>query len=105
MVSVPSWAGGAPAAPLGAKGQARVGKGRGGRGAASPRARLTLLLPRLKNKFVNQLKFDVTFTFSRLPLQVQHRAAALSMQQGLASLLFPSASCNKPLFQGNYQPR
>uniref|UniRef100_A0A8B9UU17 RNA helicase n=1 Tax=Anas zonorhyncha TaxID=75864 RepID=A0A8B9UU17_9AVES len=60
---------------------------------------------KLKSKFVNKLKFDVTFTFSRLPLQVQHRAAALSMQQGLASLLFPSASCNKPLTSGPCQPR
>ncbi|NXI73554.1 SDE3 helicase, partial [Anseranas semipalmata] len=60
---------------------------------------------KLMKKFVDQMKFDVTFTFSRLPLQVQHRAAALSMQRGLASLLFPSASCHKSLFTGTYQPR
>ncbi|KAM6295143.1 LOW QUALITY PROTEIN: helicase MOV-10 [Aegotheles albertisi] len=60
---------------------------------------------KLQNKFVNNLKFDVTFTFSRLPLQVQHRAAALAMQRGLSSLLFPSASCHKSLFTGTFQPR
>lgn len=81
------------------------GEGQGRPWGSVPRAWLTPLLPRLKSKFVNKLKFDVTFTFSRLPLQVQHRAAALSMQQGLASLLFPSASCNKPLTSGPCQPR
>jgi len=54
---------------------------------------------------VNNLRFDVTFTFSRLPLQVQHRAAALAMQRGLSSLLFPSVSCHKSLFAGAFQPR
>ncbi|NWQ91574.1 SDE3 helicase, partial [Burhinus bistriatus] len=60
---------------------------------------------KLQKKFVNNLRFDVTFTFSRLPLQVQHRAAALAMQRGLSSLLFPSASCHKSLFTGTFQPR
>ncbi|KAM6114446.1 LOW QUALITY PROTEIN: helicase MOV-10 [Phoenicopterus ruber ruber] len=60
---------------------------------------------KLQKKFVNNLRFDVTFTFSRLPLQVQHRAAALAMQRGLSSLLFPSASCHKSLFAGTFQPR
>ncbi|NXC76784.1 SDE3 helicase, partial [Anhinga anhinga] len=60
---------------------------------------------KLQKKFVNNLRFDVTFTFSRLPLQVQHRAAALAMQRGLSSLLFPSASCHKSLFTGAFQPR
>ncbi|NXQ88794.1 M10L1 helicase, partial [Nyctibius grandis] len=60
---------------------------------------------KLMKKFVTNLRFDVTFTFSRLPLQVQHRAAALAMQRGLASLLFPSASCHKSLFDGTFQPR
>ncbi|NWR61096.1 SDE3 helicase, partial [Bucorvus abyssinicus] len=60
---------------------------------------------KLQKKFVNNLRFDVTFTFSRLPLQVQHRAAALAMQRGLSSLLFPSASCHKSLFPGPFQPR
>ncbi|NXO09196.1 SDE3 helicase, partial [Oriolus oriolus] len=60
---------------------------------------------KLQKKFVNNLKFDVTFTFSRLPLQVQHRAAVLAARRGLSSLLFPSASCHKSLFPGPFQPR
>ncbi|NXB70157.1 SDE3 helicase, partial [Donacobius atricapilla] len=60
---------------------------------------------KLQKKFVNNLKFDVTFTFSRLPLQVQHRAAVLAMRRSLFSLLFPSASCHRSLFPGPFQPR
>ncbi|XP_074706072.1 helicase MOV-10 isoform X3 [Strix aluco] len=60
---------------------------------------------KLQKKFVNNLKFDVTFTFNRLPLQVQHRAAALAMQRGLSGLLFPSSSCHQSLFTGTFQPR
>ncbi|NXR46798.1 SDE3 helicase, partial [Hippolais icterina] len=60
---------------------------------------------KLQKKFVNNLKFDVTFTFNRLPLQVQHRAAVLAMRRSLFSLLFPSASCHKSLFPGPFQPR
>ncbi|NXU36060.1 SDE3 helicase, partial [Drymodes brunneopygia] len=60
---------------------------------------------KLQKKFVKNLKFDVTFTFNRLPLQVQHRAAFLAMRRGLFSLLFPSASCHKSLFPGPFQPR
>ncbi|NXI60620.1 SDE3 helicase, partial [Chloroceryle aenea] len=92
----------APAAPLGhTEGWAWAGENMG----ESPRARLTLLLPRLLKKFVNNLRFNVTSTFSRRPLQVQHRAADLAMQRGLSSLLFPSASCHKSLFPGTFQPR
>ncbi|XP_053943610.1 helicase MOV-10 [Cuculus canorus] len=60
---------------------------------------------KLLKRFVNNLRFDVTFTFSRLPLQVQHRAAALAMQHGLSSILFPSGSCQRSLFTGTFQPR
>ncbi|KFV61329.1 Putative helicase MOV-10, partial [Dryobates pubescens] len=60
---------------------------------------------KLQKKFVNNMKFDVTFTFSRLPLRMQHRAVELAMQHGLASLLFPSASCHQPLLTGTFQPR
>ncbi|NXU07676.1 SDE3 helicase, partial [Buphagus erythrorhynchus] len=60
---------------------------------------------KLQKKFVKNLKFDVTFTFSRLPLQVQHRAAVLAMRHSLFSLLFPSASCHQSLFPGPFQPR
>ncbi|NXQ19914.1 SDE3 helicase, partial [Peucedramus taeniatus] len=60
---------------------------------------------KLQKKFVNSLKFDVTFTFSRLPLQVQHRAAVLAVRRGLFSLLFPSSSCHRSLCPGPFQPR
>ncbi|NWR09369.1 SDE3 helicase, partial [Paradoxornis webbianus] len=60
---------------------------------------------KLQKKFVKNLKFDVTFTFSRLPLQVQHRAVVLAVRRSLFSLLFPSASCHKSLFPGPFQPR
>ncbi|NXP63727.1 SDE3 helicase, partial [Chloropsis cyanopogon] len=60
---------------------------------------------KLQKKFVKNLKFDVTFTFNRLPLQVQHRAAVLAVRRGLFSLLFPSASFHKSLFPGPFQPR
>ncbi|NWR45091.1 SDE3 helicase, partial [Regulus satrapa] len=59
---------------------------------------------KLMKKFVSTMKFDVTFTFNRLPLQVQHRAVALAKRYGLFSLLFPSASCHRPLFPGPFQP-
>ncbi|XP_064354277.1 helicase MOV-10 [Dromaius novaehollandiae] len=60
---------------------------------------------KLQKKFVNNLKFDVTFTFGRLPLQMQHRAVVLAMQRGLASVLFPSSSLQQSLFDGAFQPR
>ncbi|KAM9369400.1 LOW QUALITY PROTEIN: helicase MOV-10 [Phaethornis superciliosus] len=60
---------------------------------------------KLQEKFVKNMKFDVTFSFNRLPLHVQHRAAALAMKSGLSSLLFPSASCSSSLFTGTFQPR
>ncbi|XP_054251935.1 helicase MOV-10 [Indicator indicator] len=60
---------------------------------------------KLQKKFVKNLRFDVTFTFSRLPLQVQHRAVDLAMRRGLANLLFPSASCHQPFLTGTFQPR
>ncbi|NXF90644.1 SDE3 helicase, partial [Eubucco bourcierii] len=58
---------------------------------------------KLMKKFVNKLRFDVTFTFSRLPLQVQHRAVDMAMRHGLASILFPSASCHQPLLTSTFQ--
>ncbi|NXR61185.1 SDE3 helicase, partial [Rhadina sibilatrix] len=60
---------------------------------------------KLQKKFMKNLKFDVTFTFSRLPLQVQHRAAVLATRRSLFSLLFPSTSCHKSLFPGPFQPQ
>ncbi|NXK34384.1 SDE3 helicase, partial [Piprites chloris] len=61
--------------------------------------------PKMLSKFVKNLKFDVTFTFNRLPLQVQHRAVVLAMRHSLSSLLFPSASCHMSLFPGPFEPR
>ncbi|NWH79231.1 M10L1 helicase, partial [Piaya cayana] len=60
---------------------------------------------KLMKRFVNNLRFDVTFTFSRLPLRVQHRAVALAMQRGLSSILFPSGSCQRSLFTDTFQPQ
>lgn len=70
-----------------------------------PHTLFTPFLPRLQKKFMKNLKFDVTFTFSRLPLQVQHRAAVLATRRSLFSLLFPSISCHKSLFPGPFQPQ
>ncbi|NWJ11613.1 M10L1 helicase, partial [Crypturellus undulatus] len=60
---------------------------------------------KLQRMFLDDLRFDVTFTFNRLPLQVQHRAVALAMQRGLAHVLFPSSSCRRSLLDGAFQPR
>uniref|UniRef100_H3BES1 RNA helicase n=1 Tax=Latimeria chalumnae TaxID=7897 RepID=H3BES1_LATCH len=38
------------------------------------------------------MKFDVTFTFCRLPLKVKHRAVELAEEHKLKDLLFPSLS-------------
>ncbi|KAJ1138600.1 hypothetical protein NDU88_004981 [Pleurodeles waltl] len=46
-------------------------------------------------RFVDYLKFDVTFTFNRLPLRVQHRAVELAKQSHLKDVLFPSVSYGK----------
>uniref|UniRef100_A0A6J0SIU3 RNA helicase n=1 Tax=Pogona vitticeps TaxID=103695 RepID=A0A6J0SIU3_9SAUR len=47
---------------------------------------------RLQSKFIKNMKFNVTFTFNRLPLRVQHRAAELAQERQLHQLLFPSMS-------------
>ncbi|XP_074833526.1 helicase MOV-10 isoform X1 [Carettochelys insculpta] len=52
---------------------------------------------KLVDAFVDKLKFDVTFTFNRLPLRVQHRAVELAEKQCLRDVLFPSFSCGKSL--------
>uniref|UniRef100_A0A8C0H7L7 RNA helicase n=1 Tax=Chelonoidis abingdonii TaxID=106734 RepID=A0A8C0H7L7_CHEAB len=53
--------------------------------------------PNLLVSFVNNLKFDVTFTFNRLPLQVQHRAVELAKKRNLGDILFPSFSYRESL--------
>ncbi|XP_075766067.1 helicase MOV-10 [Pelodiscus sinensis] len=51
----------------------------------------------LLDSFVDKLKFDVTFTFNRLPLRVQHRAVELAEKRRLSCLLFPSFSLRQSL--------
>nr|XP_033773425.1 helicase MOV-10 isoform X2 [Geotrypetes seraphini] len=46
----------------------------------------------LLKRFVDNMKFDVTFTFSRLPLRLQHRAVQLAVENNLKDVLFPSFS-------------
>ncbi|CAM4612218.1 unnamed protein product [Lepidochelys kempii] len=53
--------------------------------------------PNLLKSFVNNLKFDVIFTFNRLPLRVQHRAVELAKKRNLGDILFPSFSYGKSL--------
>uniref|UniRef100_A0A674KB04 RNA helicase n=1 Tax=Terrapene triunguis TaxID=2587831 RepID=A0A674KB04_9SAUR len=43
--------------------------------------------PNLLASFVNNLKFDVIFTFNRLPLRVQHRAVELAKKRNLGEAL------------------
>ncbi|XP_029769683.1 helicase MOV-10 [Terrapene carolina triunguis] len=53
--------------------------------------------PNLLASFVNNLKFDVIFTFNRLPLRVQHRAVELAKKRNLGDVLFPSFSYRESL--------
>ncbi|XP_072281879.1 helicase MOV-10 [Pyxicephalus adspersus] len=46
----------------------------------------------LLNKFLNGMLFDVTFTFNRLPLRIQHRAVDLAKMKMLQDALFPTYS-------------
>ncbi|KFO86227.1 Putative helicase MOV-10, partial [Buceros rhinoceros silvestris] len=57
---------------------------------------------KLQKRFVNNLRFDVTFTFNRLPLRVQHRAAALAMQHGFSRPLIPLL-CSRSWFDRKLQ--
>ncbi|XP_053100870.1 helicase MOV-10 isoform X2 [Hemicordylus capensis] len=52
---------------------------------------------KLLSYFIDNMKFDVTFTFNRLPLRVQHRAADLALKRQLQNLLFPSFSYGESL--------
>ncbi|XP_066559522.1 putative helicase mov-10-B.1 isoform X2 [Amia ocellicauda] len=49
----------------------------------------------LLNKFIEKMKFDVTFTFNRFPLMLQHRAVQLAVRNRLGHVLFPS-QCTAP---------
>ncbi|XP_069801360.1 helicase MOV-10 [Dendropsophus ebraccatus] len=46
----------------------------------------------LTGKFLPGMQFDVTFTFNRMPLKVQHRAVDLAVERGLQQCLFPTGS-------------
>ncbi|XP_019402364.1 PREDICTED: putative helicase MOV-10 [Crocodylus porosus] len=54
---------------------------------------------RLLDSFVNNLLFDVTFTFNRVPLRVQHRAVRLAAERGLEDVLFPAFSAEKSFLE------
>ncbi|XP_041050921.1 putative helicase MOV-10 isoform X4 [Carcharodon carcharias] len=45
--------------------------------------------------FINKLKFNVSFTFNRTPLRLQHRAAQLAKDTNLKDMLFPVSSAKK----------
>ncbi|XP_067414809.1 helicase MOV-10 [Emydura macquarii macquarii] len=47
--------------------------------------------------FVDNQKFDVTFTFNRIPLRVQHRAVELAEKTNLRDILFPALSYGETL--------
>ncbi|XP_043932875.1 helicase MOV-10 isoform X2 [Protopterus annectens] len=49
----------------------------------------------LLSTFVDNMKFDVEFTFNRLPLRLQHRAAEMVKMNKLNDVLFPSFSYGK----------
>uniref|UniRef100_A0A665U4J2 RNA helicase n=1 Tax=Echeneis naucrates TaxID=173247 RepID=A0A665U4J2_ECHNA len=50
----------------------------------------------LLNLFVKNMKFHVEFSFNRLTLCVQHRAAELAISHRLGNVLFPAAPANSP---------
>ncbi|KAM4047751.1 helicase MOV-10 isoform 2-T2 [Anomaloglossus baeobatrachus] len=47
---------------------------------------------KLVQNFFPGMKFDVTFTFNRMPLKVQHRAVDLAKKKNLNECLFPTGS-------------
>uniref|UniRef100_A0A8C4RP92 RNA helicase n=1 Tax=Erpetoichthys calabaricus TaxID=27687 RepID=A0A8C4RP92_ERPCA len=53
---------------------------------------------KLLNKFVDNMKFDVTFTFNRLPLRLQHRAVTSARELNLRDVLMPSISYSQDSF-------
>ncbi|KAH0618935.1 hypothetical protein JD844_018496, partial [Phrynosoma platyrhinos] len=56
---------------------------------------------KLRSNFINKMKFNVSFTFNRLPLRIQHRAAELAQKKQLQHLLFPSLSYGQSLLSAN----
>ncbi|XP_042321796.1 helicase MOV-10 [Sceloporus undulatus] len=56
---------------------------------------------KLRSNFINKMKFNVSFTFNRLPLRLQHRAAELAKKKQLQHLLFPSLSYGQSLLSAS----
>ena len=54
------------------------------------------------DKFINGMKFNVRFTFNRLPLKLMHRAVELAEEHSLNDLLFPSPAVVRT--RGTIQP-
>ncbi|XP_063300399.1 helicase MOV-10 [Pelobates fuscus] len=46
----------------------------------------------LIRRFIDGMKFDVVFTFNRLPLKVQHRAVVLAKEKNIQEFIFPTFS-------------
>uniref|UniRef100_A0A8C5MGK4 RNA helicase n=1 Tax=Leptobrachium leishanense TaxID=445787 RepID=A0A8C5MGK4_9ANUR len=49
---------------------------------------------RLLQRFLDGMKFDVVFTFNRLPLKVQHRAVQMVKEKAIDQFVFPTRSSN-----------
>ncbi|XP_078276687.1 putative helicase MOV-10 isoform X2 [Rhinoraja longicauda] len=47
---------------------------------------------KLLNDFIQNMKFNVSFTFNRFPLKMEHRAAQLAKDTGIKNVLFPTYS-------------
>ncbi|MGH0176189.1 UNVERIFIED_CONTAM: hypothetical protein FKN15_072115 [Acipenser sinensis] len=47
---------------------------------------------KLVHKHITNMKFEVTFTFNRLPLKLQHRALGMAVEHDLKDFLFPWCS-------------
>lgn len=48
------------------------------------------LFCRLVQKFIVNMKFNVEFSFNRLPLKLKHRAVQLAADRRLGDVLFPT---------------
>ena len=41
------------------------------------------------NQWTKGMKFDIEFTFNRLPIKLQHRAVQAAKDNGMEKMLFP----------------
>ena len=54
--------------------------------------------PKLRNRFVNNMRFNIRFTFNRFPIRNMHRAAEyVSHNPEMKKLVFPSCSADELL--------